>query len=276
MTLTVKAVLRSNICQTIAGYWVLLLLSFCSSRCLAESIKSTTSKLVERVDFDWDHSGKPTRFALSTDLPNTAGHPNILTIQHVGIKPLVLRDKNGGWGKVATLSPLLKHRNIVTANHMFFIAAGSASDARIYLILIGEASSCCVGSLTVLTPDKDGTPRTVFHEDQHLLYDARPLDDASGIQLITKSSDSEAWALKNAESYDPFRVYQLKDASLEKYDLGFSKSYTTLHYCQWAGPDYNEKFGAIQVSSGVNNCKTMTRSQFESYAAKHPSRFPQN
>lgn len=145
-----------------------------------------------------------------------------------------------------------------------------------YLILIGEGSSCCVGSLTVLTPDKDGSPLTVFHESRHLLTDVRPLADTSGIQLIAKSSDSEAWAIKNAETYNPFRVYLLRDSFPANYDLNLSKTYTRTHYCQWAGPDYNEKFGAIQVGDGAANCKTMTREQFESYEAKHVARFPQN
>jgi hypothetical protein len=271
----VEILLRSHT-YLIACLWIFFLPNCRGSRCSAESIKKTTSRLVERVDFDWDHSGTPTRFALSTGLPKTADNPNVFTIQRAGIKPLILTNKDGGWGKVATLSPLLKHRNMVTAQRMFFIAAGPASDAKIYLILIGENSSCCVGSVTVLTPDKDGSPRTVFHQDQHLLYDASQLEDASGIQLITKSSDSEAWALKNAESYDPFRIYLLKSASPAKYDLELSKSYTILHYCQWVGPDYNEKFGAIQIADGPRNCRTMTREQFQLYAAKHLARFPQN
>jgi hypothetical protein len=274
-SLRARIFLHSYTCRTIAGLWIFLSLNCNGSRCSAESIKTTTSKPVELVDFDWDHSGKPTRFSLSTELSNSAGSPNIFTIQHAGVKPLILKNKDGGWGKIATLSPLLKRRNMVTAQRMFFIAAGPASDARIYLILIGEGSSCCVGSLTVLTPDKDGTPRTVFHENQHLLYDARSLEDASGIQLITKSSDSEAWAIKNAESYDPFRIYLLRDDSPAKYNLELSKSYTILHYCQWAGPRYNEKFGAIHIADGVTSCRTMTRSQFEDYSAQHPTRFPE-
>jgi hypothetical protein len=267
---------RLHVFQIIASIWPLLFSNCIGSHCAAESIKSTTSRLVEQVDLDWDHSGKPTRFALSVELPNASDHPNIFTIQRGGIKPLVLTNKDGGWGKVATLSPLLRHRNLVTAQRMFFISSGQANDARIYLILIGEGSSCCVGSLTVFTPDKEGSPRTVFHENQHVLYDARPLENASGIQLITKSSDSEAWAVKNAESYDPFRIYLLTNTSAASYDQELSKAYTILHYCQWAGPSYNEKFGAIQVANGPRNCRAMTREEFQLYAAKHPGRFPQN
>ena len=124
--------------------------------------------------------------------------------------------------------------------------------------------------------EKNGSTLIVFHENEQLLTDIRPLEDVTGIQLIAKSSDSEAWAVKNAESYDPYRIYLLRGTSPAKYDLQLSKVYTVAHYCQWAGPDYNEKFGAIQISNGASNCKTMTKGQFESYAAKHPARFPQN
>jgi hypothetical protein len=258
-----------------ASLWIVLQTNCNGFHCLAESLKTSTSKLVERVDLDWDHSGKPTRFALSTQLPDSAPYPDSLTIQRLGIKPFLLRNKEGGWGKFETLSPLLKHRNMVSTQHMFFIAAGTYDNARIYLILIGEGSGCCVGSVTVLTPDKDGIPLTVFRENQQLLYDVRPFEDATGIRLIAKSSDSEAWALINAQTYDPFRIYLLRDTSPAKYDLELSKAYTIAHYCQWVGPNYNEKFGAIQISDGVSNCRTMTREQFSRYAAKHPKHFPQ-
>jgi hypothetical protein len=162
-----------------ASLWIVLPTNCNGFHCLAESLKTSTSKLVERVDLDWDHSGKPTRFALSTQLPDSAPYPDSLTIQRLGIKPFLLRNKEGGWGKFETLSPLLKHRNMVSTQHMFFIAAGTYDNARIYLILIGEGSGCCVGSVTVLTPDKDGIPLTVFHENQQLLYDVRPLEDSS-------------------------------------------------------------------------------------------------
>jgi hypothetical protein len=271
MRLGRKALRNSLKYWMIASLWAALLPNWTGSHCSAELLKSTAGKLVEQVDLDWDHSGKATHFAITTQ----TGYPDTLTIRHPGIKSFVLRKKDGGWEKFATSAPALKHRNIVTTQRMFFIAAGPASAAKIYLILIGEDSGCCVGSLTVLTPDKDGSPRTVFRENQHLLYDASPLEDASGIQLITKSSDSEAWALKNAESYDSFRIYLLKSASPAKYDLELSKSYTILHYCRWVGPDYNKKFGAIQVADGPRNCRTMTGEQFRIYAAKHPTRFPE-
>jgi hypothetical protein len=257
---------------------VLIIFLACHSRIhgLVGYPKNTASKLVESVDFDWDHSGKPTHFSLSSQQSNSADNVDIFTIQRAGIKLLTLRDVEGGWGTVATLVPRLKHRNLATSSHMFFMADGPASDARIYLILVGEGSSCCVGSLTVLTPDKDGMPRTVFHENRGILFDVRPLEDSSGLQLITKSSDSEAWALENAQTYDPFRIYLLKDTSPAKYDLELSKAYTVLHYCQWAGPDYDEKFGAIQVAEGPRNCRTMTRVQFQLYSSKHPTHFPQD
>jgi hypothetical protein len=268
--------LPSSVFRTVCALCTLLFSSTCGFHSSAESIKNTASALVERIDFDWDHSGKPTRFALSTQDSSHTTVPDILTIQRPGIKPLILENKDGGWGKYAALAPALKHRNLVSVQYMFFIAAGPAKDARIYLILIGEGTGCCVGSLTVMTPNQDGTPKTVFHESQQLLSDVQPLNDASGIQLIAKSSDSEAWAVKNAQSYDPFRVYLLSGMLPAKYDQPLSKTYTEAHYCQWVGPDYNEKYGAIQIANGINNCRTMTRTQFEKYAAKHPARFPQD
>jgi hypothetical protein len=273
---TVEISCRSYRYLATVSFWIAVLLTYSALHCPAKTLKVTTSKLVERVDFDWNHSGKSTRFAISTQARGSESYPDMLVIQDAGIKPFLLMNKDGGWGRFAVLSPLLKHRNMVSAKRMFFIAAGSFPEAKIYLVLEGEGSSCCVGSLTVLTPDKDGVPVTVFHEDQLQLTDIRPLEDGTGIQLIAKSSDSEAWALKNAETYDPFRIYLLRGTSPAKYDLDLSKAYTLAHYCQWVGPDYNEKFGAIQISNGASNCKTMTRKQFESYSAKHPARFPQN
>ena len=246
------------------------------SNCSAEPVKTATSKLVEHVDFDWNHSGKPTRFVLSSQLEDSEGEPDTLTIHTPGMKPVVLSNKDDSWGSTATLVPMLQGRNMVSSKHLFFIAAGHDSAARIYLILVGNGYGCCNGSLTILTPDGSGEPRTVFHQSEHLLIDVRPLEDSSGIKLIAKSSDSEAWATINAESYDPYRIYILSADNPAKYDLQQSKAYTTAHYCQWVGPDYNEKFGAIQVADGPSNCRTMTSEQFEIYRAKHPKRFPQD
>jgi hypothetical protein len=241
----------------------------------AETLDNASSKIVERVDLDWNHSGKPTRFTLSTETRDRTGLPNTLTIRPPGKLPIVFKNKEDRWGIIAESSPALRNRSMVSSKRMFFFAAGKASDARIYLILVGEGSSCCVGNLTIVTADQNGAPKIVFHSPRQMLSDVRTLDDASGIQVIAKSSDSEAWALKNAESYDPFRIYVLQNDSQATYDLERSKDYTVAHYCPWAGPDYNENFGAIQISRGIENCRTMTRKQFERYASKHPTQYPQ-
>src|SRR6185312_13093149 len=127
---TIKVLFRSHYYWAIVSLGIALLPTYRVSRCSAESLKNTTGKLVERVDFDWNHSGKPTRFALSTQAADFDGYPDTLTTQHSGIKPFVLTNKNDGWGRFAVLAPLLKHRNVVSAERMFFIAAGPSPDAR--------------------------------------------------------------------------------------------------------------------------------------------------
>jgi hypothetical protein len=259
----------------IANFWILFVSGYNFPNCSAAPVKTAPNRLVEQIDFDWNHSGKPTRFVLSSQLEDSEGAPDTLTIHTPGMKPVVLSNRDDTWGSFARFTPKLKSNNMVASKRLLFIASGHNSMARIYLILVGNGYGCCVGSLTVLTPDKNGAPHTVFHQSEHLLIDIRPLEDASGIELIAQSSMSEAWATINAESYDPYRVYILTADNPARYDLQLSKAYTIAHYCQWVGPDYNEKFGAIQIGDGPSNCRTMTREQFETYAAKHPKQFPQ-
>jgi hypothetical protein len=98
-----------------------------------------------------------------------------------------------------------------------------------YLVLQGGGYGCCVGSLTILTPGEDGRPRTVFSAAQYLLDRILPLEDGSGIQLIGKSTDSEARATGNAQVYDPYRIYLVIAGAPARYDLDLSKAYTERH-----------------------------------------------
>jgi hypothetical protein len=159
------------------------------------------------------------------------------------------------------------------SKHFCFISAGPAATARIYLMLRGGGSGCCVGSLTILTAGKDGNPKVVFSEAEHLVERVLPLEDGSGIQMIGQASDSEARAEQNAESYDPYLVYVLSGEAQAHYDRELSRAYTTAHYCEWAGPRYNERFVAVGNPIGSAHCRVMTEQQFSGYFSQHPAEF---
>ena len=93
--------------------------------------------------------------------------------------------------------------------------------------------------------------------------------------MIGQPSDSEARALKNAQSYDPYRVYLLDRDQPAHYDLARSKAYTLAHYCQWHGPEYDEQFVAIGVTTGADHCRVMSDADFGVYRQKHPTLFPE-
>jgi hypothetical protein len=241
----------------------------------AQQGSTTSPKLVERVDFDWNHSGELTTFSL-------LGHPS--REEPTGAYRLVVKRKDGRrwtfsnqgdvWIPVANRN--LERQNLVpSSKRMLFISAGEGPATQIYLILIGAGSSCCVGSLDVLTAGSDGMPRVVFHSKEHLLAAVVPLTDQSGIELIGRSSDSEARALKNAQSYDPYRAYVITGAESAQYNLELSKAYTEAHYCEWHGPNYDERFVAIGKTEGAKQCRAMSEARFEQYRLQHPKEFPE-
>jgi len=164
-------------------------------------------------------------------------------------------------------------RGLPHAKRLCFVSAGRAASGPIYLILRGSGSGCCVGSLTILTAGKDGTPKVVFVAAEHLIERVLPLEDGSGIQLIGQATDAEARAEENAETYDPYRVYVLTGEARARYDQELSKAYTAAHYCEWAGPTYNERFVAVGAPTGRAHCHVMTEQQFGQYFSRHPAEF---
>jgi len=117
----------------------------------------------------------------------------------------------------------------------------------------------------------------VFHAVEHLLGEVLPLPGGDGIALIGQPSDAEARALKNAASYDPYRVYIIEGDQPSRYDLERSRAYNIKYYCEWAGPTYNEKYIAVNVDPGqwgAGHCRAMTEAQFSTYREKHPAQFP--
>ena len=241
----------------------------------AQQTHTTPLKVVERVSFDWNHLGTLTTFTLSG--PTAADDPsgaNRLVIKQKQGPSRIFRNRDDVWSTIT--SPGLKRQNLVpSSKRMLFIAAGENPDAQIYLIPVGAGPSCCVGSLDVLTAGQDGTPHSVFHSEQHLLEAVVPLTDGSGIELIGQQSDSEARALINAQSYDPYRVYVITGAQVAKYNLKLSKTYTVAHYCEWQGPQYNERFVAVGKPTGARQCHTMSEAAFERYRPLHPEQLPE-
>jgi hypothetical protein len=199
-----------------------------------------------------------------------------LVIDRIGEKSWSLISHDGEWASMSEvgLSRLNKQNLVSTSKHFLFVSSGSA-DANVYLILKGVDSGCCVGSLTVMTPDRDGQPRIVFQASSHLLADLVPAAGGDALEMVGQSSDSEAWALKNAQSYDPYRVYLLEKDRAARYDLALSKAYTLAHYCQWHGPKYDEKFVAVGPTTGSDHCRVMTDSEFDLYRQKRPQLFPE-
>jgi hypothetical protein len=78
--------------------------------------------------------------------------------------------------------------------------------------------------------------------------------------------------LKNAQSYDPYRVYLLEHDRPARYDLALSKAYTLAHYCQWHGPKCEETFVAVGPTTGSAHCRVMTDPEFASCRQKHNHR----
>lgn len=255
-----------------------LLLSWAVWRSCAQTALSAkpkpSSHLIERATFDWNHSGKSARFSLFRKENADGQTSDDLVIDSGEANRWSLRSRDGEWASIADGSfAHLKNQNLVpTARHFFFVSSGSAQ-AHTYLILKGVDSGCCVGSLTVLTVNDQSQPTIVFHSSSHRLYAIEPTGDHDELALIGQPSDSEARALKNAQSYDPYRVYLLNGDHAARYDLARSKAYTVAHYCQWHGPVYNEKFVAVGAPTGASHCWVMSDADFTIYREKYPSLF---
>lgn len=260
---------------------VLLLMIF-GAELLSEAISANalnSPDFAEEVSLDWNHSGTPTTFTLSFQhRTDGAGDSDRLSIQRPGSKQWILLNNDDEWTPLITeIPPVLLRKNLVQSTRMLFISSGAQPKARIYLILKGGGYGCCVGSLTVIAPGADGTPKVVFHAVEHLLQDILLQPDRAGIALVGQPSDAEARTQENAASYDPYRIYILQGDQPAHYDLEKSKGYTVKHYCQWAGPTYNEKFVAVNMNqgqSGAGHCRTMTEAQFDAYRTKHSAQFP--
>jgi hypothetical protein len=259
---------------------LLLALSSATWRCSAQASppakQNASSHLIERAAFDWNHSGKKSTFSLFRQEDANGQTFDRLVIDSDGVKGWALRSRDGEWATTADgESARLGRQNLIsTARHFLFVSSDSAK-AHIYLILKGEDSGCCVGSLTVLTPNDQGRPNVVFQSSSHLLTAIDPTGDDDELALIGQPSDSEARALKNAQSYDPYRVYLLDRDQPARYDLARSKAYTVAHYCQWHGPIYNEKFVAVGSTIGASHCRVMSDADFNAYRQKYPSLFPE-
>jgi hypothetical protein len=278
-----KKTFKEDTQRMIGRFFILLLLTVSTVLPLAQGTPNSdrhAPTFVEKVSLDWDHSGVPTTFTLSYQhRTDGAGDSDRLVINRKGNNPWILLNNDDAWTTLVTVaSPQLIHRNLVSSKRMLFVSSGAGPKVHIYLILKGGGYGCCVGSLTVITPGEDGAPKIVFHAVEHLLQDILLLPDGSGIALIGQSSDAEARAQKNAESYNPYRVYIIMADQPARYDLERSKAYNIEHYCEWAGPTYNEKFIAVNVDPGqfgATHCRAMTEAQFNAYREKHTAQFPE-
>jgi hypothetical protein len=242
------------------------------------SAQQNNLSLVERTRFDWDHSGTQTTFSLfRSQTSRRDGEADRLIISRTGKRSWSLTNRDDVWAPLSEteLSRSRTQNLVPTSKRLLFVSASSTSAAHVYLILKGAVSGCCVGSLTILTPGDDGKPKVVFHASNHLIAAIIPTDDGNALRIIGQSSDSEARALKNAQSYDPYRVYLLQGDRAAKYDLDLSKAYTLSHYCQWHGPKYDERFVAVGPPTGSDHCRVMTDQEFGVFQQKHPQLFPE-
>ena len=233
--------------------------------------------LIEKTAFDWNHSGKMSTFSLLREEGQDGYTTDRLVIATPGAKRWSLSSHDDGqWATIseAGLSHLNRLNLVPTSKHFLFVSLGSA-DSDVYLILKGKDFGCCVGSLTVVALDEHRQPRVVFHASSHLLADLIPTADNQSLEMIGQSSDSEARALKNAQSYDPYRVYLLHDDRVVEYDAALSKAYTLANYCQWHGPKYDERFVAVGPTTGATHCRVLSESDFDMFRQKHPALFPE-
>jgi hypothetical protein len=240
---------------------------------------AASPKTIEQVSFDWDHSGKPTLFTLScTPTPRAYEDANRLTIKSADQPAWSVNDLDDNWGPLTPrdvfiskkhLSEILRQSLVPSSKRLLFIASGHMPSSRVYLLLVGNN-----GSLTVLTSGDHGKPRITFRSNHQLLEAVLPLKSGNGIEIVGQSAASEAWALQHAQSYDPFRAYRIEGTQPANYDLSDSESYTIAHYCQWHGPTYDERFGAIGDATGASHCRVMSRSRWMVYLNRHRNLFP--
>jgi hypothetical protein len=246
------------------------------------TINNQAEKVVQEIVLDWDHSGRPTSFIFERHDPGHGRDGDVDRIVIRGASHSAWSRSNADtWWSLEFASktdPVFSGEHVSEARwhailgggypvqRSFFISAGGP----IYLVLIGASSGCCVGGVTVLTPDERGNPKIVFSPSEFLLDRVIPLRGGNGVEIVGQPSDSEAWAPKNASSYDPYRVYVIDSNRPVRYDEQLSKAYTEAHYCPWVGPDYNEKYAAVTTPNG---CRTMSGKQFEQYRSKHPEQF---
>jgi hypothetical protein len=234
-------------------------------------------EIVERVAFDWDRSGRPTIFTLlRQDKGSQLGEPDLLVIKRSRHRIWTFKAHDSPWTTLRELGlGRLEKQNQISSKRFLFVSGTIGKNGQSYLILKGADSSCCVGSLTVFTAGEGGRPRVVFNIDSYLLKAILPLSDGNGIQVIGQPSDSEAWADKNAQSYNPYRVYVLRGETPAQYDLQSSIRFTLSHYCQWHGPIYDERFVAVGNPTGANHCRVLPAKSFRAYQMKHPEMFSQ-
>ena len=136
---------------------------FCGEEPQARAEQRASLRLIEKANFDWNHSGKVSTFSLFRHEDERGETFDRLVIDRIGEKSWSLRSGEGAWASIseAGLAHLKKQNLISTSQHFLFVTSGSAQ-ANIYLILKGVDFGCCVGSLTVLTPDEHGQPKVVF------------------------------------------------------------------------------------------------------------------
>lgn len=242
----------------------------------AAAQQKASPQLIEKVSLDWSRSGTVSTFSLFREENSTGDTFDLLVIAAHGERSWSLPNHDGEWASLseAGLSHLTKQNLVSGSKHFLFVSSASPG-ASIYLILKGMDSGCCVGSLTVLTPDEHGQARVVFQEQSHLLASITPTRNGNALELIGQPSDAEARAIKNAQSYDPYRVYLLEQDRPAQYDAALSKAYTLEHYCQWHGPKYDERFVAVGSTTGSAHCRVMTEAAFALYRQKHPQLFPE-
>jgi hypothetical protein len=119
--------------------------------------------------------------------------------------------------------------------------------------------------ITVSFAARDGRWRRIYHRETALFVHAIPT--AQGIELILKPGTSEAWADRDAQTYDPYEVWRVAPGRV-RYDLVASRHYTEAHYCAWAGPNYDERYGAIGPTTGKDKYHVITRTEFEARNAR--------
>ena len=142
--------------------------------------------------------------------------------------------------------------------------------ANIYRVVVGEPTSAEDGGLTVTQRDAKARQHVVFHRESWLLD--RVIADHGVVVLVTKSGGSEAWAIRNAFTYDPYRLYRLIHGRAV-YSLTLSRLYSKAHYCAWQGPRYDEHYAAVGPQTGKSACRVMNQAQFSAYEAAHREMF---